>query len=127
MPLESDLAERSVCYLETIGRRTGQPRRLEIWFAADPERDRIYILSGGRDRAHWVRNLRKDARVRVRIGSEWFSGDGSEIEGGPDEARARSLVADKYGARRNGELNHWARSSLPVAIDLRDPAPADTV
>ena len=108
-----------MCYLETTGRTSGQPRVVEIWFAADPERDRIYILSGGRDRAHWVRNLRAASTVRVRIGSVWFFGVGSEVEGGPDEARARSLVADKYGARRDGELTTWARTSLPVAIDLR--------
>ena len=119
VPLERQLADRSVCHLETIGRNSGQPRQVEIWFAADPDRDRIYFLSGGRDRAHWVRNIRKIPEVCVRIGSERFSGVGSEVEGGPDEARARSLVADKYGARRDGELTAWARTSLPVAIDLR--------
>lgn len=121
--LDRHLADRSVCHLETIGRTSGKPRPVEIWFAADPDRDRIYILSGGRDRAHWVRNIRSTPEVRLRIGSDWFSGIGSEVEGGPDEARARALVADKYGARRNGALTDWARTSLPVAIDLHRDGP----
>jgi len=48
--LSTDDAKRSVCRLETIGRTSGQPRELEIWFAADG--DRVYLLSGGRDDAH---------------------------------------------------------------------------
>jgi len=114
-------AKRSVCYLETIGRTSGQPREIEIWFAADG--DRVYFLSGGRDDAHWVRNLRVDPRVRVRIGREWFSGVAREIEGEADEAKARQLLAAKYQGWREGRpLSDWARDSLPVAIDLSSKA-----
>lgn len=122
MPLERGLARRSFCYVETTGRVTGQPREIEIWFAADPDRDRIYLLSGGRDGADWVRNMRKNPRVRVRIGERHFTGEASEVEGGADEPLARRLLAAKYQDWREGRrLSSWARSSLPVAIDL-DPA-----
>jgi deazaflavin-dependent oxidoreductase (nitroreductase family) len=108
-----------MCYLETTGRASGEPREIEIWFAADPDRDRIYLLSGGRDRAHWVRNLRRHPQVRVRIAGSWFRGLATEIEGGPDEAMARRLLAAKYqGWREGSPLSAWARESLPVAIDL---------
>jgi deazaflavin-dependent oxidoreductase (nitroreductase family) len=120
MSLGSELTRPAVCELETIGRRSGQPRRIEIWFAADPERDRIYVLSGGRDRAHWVRNIRGDGRVRVRIGDRWFDGAAAEIEGGPDDGLARRLLAAKYQGWVSGaSLSAWARESLPVAIDLQ--------
>lgn len=119
MGLESDLARRAVCDLEAIGRQTGLPRRIEIWFAADPLRDRIYLLSGGRDRAHWVRNLRQDPRVRVRIADRWFAGRATEIEGGLDDGLARRLLAGKYqGWAEGGTLSDWARDSLPIAIEL---------
>jgi deazaflavin-dependent oxidoreductase (nitroreductase family) len=118
--LAPELARRSVCELETIGRRSGQPRRVEIWFAAEPGRERIYLLSGGRDRAHWVRNIRADGRVRVRLGERWFDGAAAEIEGGPDDGLARRLLAAKYQGWVSGaSLSAWARESLPVAIDLR--------
>jgi hypothetical protein len=48
MALEADLAGRPVCDLKTIGRRTGQPRWIEIRFAADRECDRLYVAPVGR-------------------------------------------------------------------------------
>jgi deazaflavin-dependent oxidoreductase (nitroreductase family) len=123
MALEPELARRSVCDLETTGRRSGRPRRIEIWFAADPVRDRIYLLSGGRDHAHWVRNLRADPSVRVRIAGQWFDGVASELDGGPDDPVARRALAAKYQGWTEGvALSTWARESLPVAIDLRGSA-----
>ena len=119
MALDPDAAGRSVCYLETIGRRSGRPRGIEIWFAADAARDRIYLLSGGRDQAHWVRNIGQMPSVRVRIGERWFRGHALDISGAPDEFMARQLVGAKYGYWRAGtELSGWARDSLPIAIDL---------
>jgi deazaflavin-dependent oxidoreductase (nitroreductase family) len=110
-------AERSVCRLETIGRTSGRPRELEIWFAADG--DRVYLLSGGRDDAHWVRNLRVDPRVRIGIGGRWFNGTAREIEAEADEPVARRMLAAKYQGWREGRpLSEWAAESLPVAIDL---------
>jgi deazaflavin-dependent oxidoreductase (nitroreductase family) len=119
VPIDPELANRSVCYLETLGRVTGKAREIEMWFAADPGRDRIYLLSGGRDRAHWVRNLRHDPAVRVTIGRRQFAGQASEIEGGPDDLLARRLLAAKYqGWVPDAEMSGWARESLPVAIDI---------
>lgn len=125
MAVAEALARQSVCELETIGRRTGQPRLIEIWFAADPARDRIYILAGGRDSSHWVRNVQANPAVRVRIGGQWFSGTAAAIEGQADELQARHLVGAKYGYWRAGtELRGWARDSLPVAVDLEGPIAA---
>jgi deazaflavin-dependent oxidoreductase (nitroreductase family) len=119
MALQPDLAGLAVCDIETIGRVTGLPRRIEIWFAADPDRDRIYLLSGGRDEAHWVRNIRANGGVRVRLGGRWFTGRAADIGGGPDDALARRLLAAKYEGWIDGRsLRAWARRSLPVAIDL---------
>jgi len=79
----------------------------------------IYLLSGGRDRAHWVRNLHRDPAVRVRIGGRTFAGRAAEIEGGPEDGLARRLLVEKYeGADEPGSLSEWGRESLPVAIDL---------
>jgi deazaflavin-dependent oxidoreductase (nitroreductase family) len=117
--LDPALARRSVCNLETIGRRTGQPRRIEIWFAADPAAPRIYMLSGGRDDAHWVLNLRGHPTVRVRIEDRWFDGRAREIPPGPEDLHARELVAAKYeGWRAGRQMSAWARESLPIAVDL---------
>ena len=74
------------------------------------------MLSGGRDRADWVRNLAASPRCTVEIGDARFAGDGRVIEGTPDDEIARTLVHDKYA---NGDdLAGWRATSLPVAIDL---------
>ena len=117
MIIDPGHAAAGVCYLETIGRATGLPREIEIWFAVDG--DTIYLLSGGRDHAHWVRNLRRDPRARVRIRDRWYGGTARELEGGPDEGRAREALAAKYQGWAPGRpLSEWARTSLPVAIDV---------
>jgi deazaflavin-dependent oxidoreductase (nitroreductase family) len=117
--LDDAARRRDVCDLETIGRTSGEPRIIEIWFAADG--DRIYLLSGGRDDAHWVRNLQKEPRVRVRIGRRWHAGIARTIEGETDEQHARELLAAKYQGWSPGRrLSGWARGSLPVAIDLSE-------
>jgi len=55
-------------YLTTIGRVTGQPREIEIWFA---ERCGRFYLVAERESANWVRNIQSQPRVRVRGDSEF--------------------------------------------------------
>jgi deazaflavin-dependent oxidoreductase (nitroreductase family) len=114
--LTSALAALDFCYVTTAGRTSGRSHRIEIWFAAHPERDTIYMLSGGRERADWVRNLVASPRCTVDIGHEKFVGYGRVIEGTDEDERARSLVHDKYA--QGDDLVGWRATSLPVAIDL---------
>lgn len=110
-------ADRSVCHLQTTGRVTGRPRTIEIWFATDGER--VYLLAGGRDRAHWVRNLVADPRVKLRIAGQTVAGTARVVEGEPAERIARELLAAKYqGWRPGAPLSRWAASSLPVEVTL---------
>jgi deazaflavin-dependent oxidoreductase (nitroreductase family) len=114
--IDAELAALDFCYLTTAGRATGEPHRIEIWFAADPARDTIYMLSGGRDRADWVRNLVASPRCSVEIGDRRLVGDGRVIEGADDDELARTLVHDKYAT--GDDLASWRATALPVAVDL---------
>ena len=108
-------ADDAVCMLQTVGRSSGRPRTIELWFATDGER--IYLLAGGRERAHWVRNLSVEPRVRVRIGGRTIVGRARVIEGEANEATARRLVATKYQGWSEGRpMSSWAAGSLPVEI-----------
>jgi deazaflavin-dependent oxidoreductase (nitroreductase family) len=98
------------------GRRSGQPRRIEIWFAAGSG-GTIYLLAGGRERAGWVRNLRASPAVVVEIGASRFDGTARVVEGTVEEQTARRLVYEKY--RQDDDLDEWRDAALPVAIDLR--------
>jgi deazaflavin-dependent oxidoreductase (nitroreductase family) len=113
--VDAALRDEPFCYLTTTGRVTGEPHRIEIWFAADGMR--IYLLAGGRDRADWVSNLLRDPRCRVEIGAQVFSGQGRIVEGTAVDRIARDLVYEKY--RRDDDLEAWRESALPVAIDLQ--------
>ena len=111
-----DAVDDDFCYLTTRGRSTGKPHEIEIWFAAD--RDTLYMLSGGRDRSDWIRNLVADSTVTVRVGGATFAATARVVDD-PDEARrARTLVFDKYQPRYSGKLEGWRESALPVAVDL---------
>jgi deazaflavin-dependent oxidoreductase (nitroreductase family) len=112
------LGDEDVCYLTTIGRKSGKPHEIEIWFGI---RDgRLYLLSGGGGSADWVKNIRKAPAVRVRINSQTASAKARILRPNTKEdAAARELLDGKYMGWREGKrLSGWASGALPVAIDL---------
>jgi deazaflavin-dependent oxidoreductase (nitroreductase family) len=114
------LADESFAYLTTTGRVTGKAHTIEIWFAI--EGGTLFMLSGGGDRADWVKNIRKDPDVRIRVGTRTVGAKARIVRAGTKEdERARQLLAAKYQGWREGRpLSGWARTSLPVAVDLTD-------
>ncbi|GIW04837.1 MAG: hypothetical protein KatS3mg059_1457 [Thermomicrobiales bacterium] len=118
-------ADEPNAYLTTTGRRTGRPHRIEIWFAVDA--GRIYLLSGGRDRSDWVRNLQANPHVLFELGGEQHAGTARVLrEGTPEDRRARQLLVSKYGAGQ--DLEAWGRTSLGIEIEIlsnEEPTPAE--
>ena len=111
------LAGESYCYLTTTGRVSGEPREIEIWFGLDGTS--LYMLSGGRDRSDWVKNLMREPRVSVRIADRTFQGDARVVTDSEEDQRARALVFEKYAPGYSGDLEDWRERSLPIAVDLR--------
>jgi deazaflavin-dependent oxidoreductase (nitroreductase family) len=110
-------ADLDFCYLTTIGRKTGIDRTVEIWFGLAG--DTLYLLSGGGDSAHWVRNLRADGRVKVKLGRKTYPGTARLVDAPDEDARARRMLAAKYQGWAPGKhLSAWARHSLVVAVEL---------
>ena len=60
------VADKQVLYLTTIGRMTRLPREIEIWFVVCCER--FYLFAETGEAAGWVRNIRRNPKVTVRIG-----------------------------------------------------------
>jgi deazaflavin-dependent oxidoreductase (nitroreductase family) len=110
------LSDEDFCYLTTTGRRSGRPHTIEIWFALEGRS--LYVLSGGRDQSDWVKNLQRQPKVQVKIRERVFAGQARLVTGSEEDALARAIVFDKYTPRDSDDLTDWARSSLPVAIDL---------
>lgn len=117
MLTEAELRE-PFAYLTTTGRRTGEPHQIEIWFGCNGET--VYLLAGGRDSADWVKNLREEPRVNLRIGERVWNATARPIDPGTDEDDlARLLLVEKYAPTYSGDLSEWRVSALPVAIDLQ--------
>jgi deazaflavin-dependent oxidoreductase (nitroreductase family) len=111
-----DLDREEFCYVTTVGRRTGKPHTIEIWFAA--RNDTLYILAGGGQNADWVQNIETDPSAVVKIGDHAYRGTGRIVSEKDEAARARTLIPTKYAHREDG-LEEWALIALPVAIDLK--------
>lgn len=117
MSVEEIYADEPYCYLTTTGRTSGLPREIEIWFGA--RGDTIYLLSGNGPNAHWVMNIMREPHVNVRIADEEFAGTARVLEPGAEEQASRPLLAAKYQDWHEGKaMSGWARTALPVAIDL---------
>jgi deazaflavin-dependent oxidoreductase (nitroreductase family) len=85
-------------YLTTIGRRTGLPRQIEIWFTK--RQGRFYIIAEHRERAQWVLNILADSHVQVRVGDRSFVAVARPVseEREPDLVSAVKTLSDtKYG------------------------------
>lgn len=118
MELE-DLADEDYCYFTTTGRVSGRPHEIEIWFAMNSPA--LYMLSGGGDRADWVKNLRHNPEVTARIRGSEFRARGRIVDDMEEDELARRLLFEKYQPRTGGDLTRWRGSALPVAVDLGEP------
>jgi deazaflavin-dependent oxidoreductase (nitroreductase family) len=85
-------------YLTTIGRRTGGPREIEIWFTQ--RNDRHYVISEQYDQAQWVRNIQVDPHVRWRVGAEIFTGRARMVDSATESELMEAVQTGswmKYG------------------------------
>jgi len=90
--------EPQVLYLTTTGRRTGLPREIEIWFTEHA--GRFHLVAEHGENARWVRNVRADPAVSVRVGDRRFAARARVVDASAEprlcaEVRARSEA--KYG------------------------------
>lgn len=110
--------------LETTGRRSRQPRRTPVGDGLDG--DTFWIVSEHGHRSDYVRNIRVDPRVRVRIRGRWRSGTAAIFVGDDPRERQRMLGHLHAGARINAlAVRSFGTELLTVRIDL-DPSGAES-
>lgn len=106
------------CYLTTKGRKSGSPHEIEIWFGIND--NSLYLLSGGGDDSDWVKNLRADPNVTVRIAKRTVNGIARIVDEAKEATVARHMLAGKYQGWHEGQaLSDWGKTALVVGIDLR--------
>ena len=115
MGFDSSLAGEDYCYLTTTGGSAGSLARSRSGSGCAGS---LYMLSGGRDRADWVKNLMQDPPVTVRIAGQELPGRARVVEDAEEDALARRLLFDKYSERYSGSLEDWRANALPVAVDF---------
>jgi len=111
------LSSEDYCYLTTKGRVSGRAHEIEIWFGVHG--NALYLLSGSGEGSDWVKNLLKESSANVRIANHTFTGTARIVSEKEEDTRARYMLAEKYQEWKEGKtLSDWARTALPVAIDL---------
>jgi deazaflavin-dependent oxidoreductase (nitroreductase family) len=111
-PSDIDVFERErVLYLTTVGRKSGQPRQIEIWFVT--YQGRFYLLAERGHNARWVRNIQAKSDVSIQIKQHQFRAHGRILDAEQDRQEwgaVAQLARRKYG---------WGEG-LPVAIEVQD-------
>ena len=79
------------------------------------------MLAGAGAASDWVRNLRADPAVTVRMRDVTYSAHARVIEDRSEARIARDLVFTKYQTHTGGDLSGWRESALPVALDIMEP------
>lgn len=89
------LSQDQFLYLDTTGWKTGRKHRIEIWFVE--YKGRYYIMSEGRERAHWIQNIMHNPKVSFDVRGRSFSGTGKVIEKVPIASEVKKMMKSKYG------------------------------
>jgi deazaflavin-dependent oxidoreductase (nitroreductase family) len=116
------LADERVLYLTTIGRRTGLAREIEIWFVVHG--DRFYLFAETGEAAAWVKNIRRNPEVAVRIGDERMGAKARVLDRESDRAlwdQVATIAGGKYGWG-NGLPVEITPSSAPSAACIDNAA-----
>jgi hypothetical protein len=110
--------EPQYCYLTTTGRKTRRPHTIEIWFTAIGST--IYLISGGRDRSDWIKNLLEFNTGLVRFNSHtWNVVARTPLALSPERDNAVRKLHEKYGSQVSRSLDDWLTDAYIVALDRR--------
>lgn len=110
--LRRGLAPRAFVLLETIGRRSGQPRQTPVGNGLMGETFWLVAVHG--DQADYVRNIRANPSVRVKVNGLWRHGTAVILPDDDPMARSRTLRYQWDAALGRA----MATTPLTIRIDL---------
>lgn len=112
--------ETENCYFTTIGRVSGRPHEIEIWFGVHD--GRLLLICGNGPTADWYRNLVADPAVTVRIDGETRPGTARVITDVDERQRCGEVMGAKYvwGGDSSIGLTYrsWCFDVPAVAVDF---------
>lgn len=99
--------------IETTGRKSGTPRRVPVTNGLDG--DTFWIVSEHGERASYVRNIRAEPRVRVKVGRRWRAGTAVPL---PDDDW-RERQRQPYLRRMNSAVVRVMKTQpMTIRVDL---------
>lgn len=110
------LAEDRVIDITTIGRKSGQPRRIEIWFHRWNGR---YYITGLPGRRSWYANLLANPRFAFHLKESVqadLSAQATPITAETERREILSGITGKLG--RSNDLEAWITRSPLVEIEF---------
>jgi deazaflavin-dependent oxidoreductase (nitroreductase family) len=112
-----EVAEKRVLYLTTTGSRTGLPREIEIWFVVCGER--LYLFAEAGEAAKWVKNIRRNPEITIRIGEQQIGATARVLDRHADRAlwdRVAAITDRKYGWGDGLPVEITPLPNLPVGV-----------
>jgi deazaflavin-dependent oxidoreductase (nitroreductase family) len=110
--LRRGLAPKAFALLETTGRRTGQVRHTPVGNGLDG--DTFWVVAVHGEQADYVRNVKAEPSVRVKVAGVWRRGRATVLAGDDPAARSRTLPYQWDAAI--GRM--MATTPLTIRIDL---------
>jgi deazaflavin-dependent oxidoreductase (nitroreductase family) len=105
-----------VVELETIGRKSGEPRRVPLAGRADDTG--VWVISQHGRRAGWAYNIAANPQVRVRIDDQWRSGTATFEPDDDVRARARSFGGKGRLSQSATVMTMRAMESDPITVRI---------
>jgi deazaflavin-dependent oxidoreductase (nitroreductase family) len=87
------VANRQTLVLTHVGRKSGKPYDVTIWFVVAGDK---IILPTANVARNWVKNLRKTPIARIDFGGEKFEGRARFIDDPGERTRLMALLRRKY-------------------------------
>jgi deazaflavin-dependent oxidoreductase (nitroreductase family) len=114
--LRRGIAPRAFALLETVGRRTGQPRYTPVGNGLSGNTFWLVAVHGSQ--ADYVRNILAEPAVRVKAAGRWRAGVATVLP--DDDVAARSHQLPHQWDATIGRL--MATRPVTIRIDLTDPS-----
>jgi deazaflavin-dependent oxidoreductase (nitroreductase family) len=99
--------------LETTGRKSGEPRTTPL--GGRRIGDTFWFVSEFGEKSDYIRNIKADPHVRVRLNGRWHRGTARLLP--EDDARARMRTLPQYN---NVGVRTFGTNLLTVRVDLID-------
>ena len=126
-------APRGFGIITTVGRRSGKPRRQSV--RAIRHDDVVYVVAMMGKKAAWLKNIRANPRVTMRLGKETLNGTAREITDSSERQKAMDaytgtlVVADYFdyiayhwGLATREKIvrahQQWFDDGIPVIVQL---------